>query len=72
MRFSAQWEIFTVEYKMEEDFFAESSFFVGERDISKQIFLRPRPAARARCAGVSVSLLAARQAKEAKSFLSGE
>jgi hypothetical protein len=23
---------------MEEDFFAESSFFVGERDISRQIF----------------------------------
>ena len=50
MRFSARWRIFTVEYKMEEDFFAESSFFVGEKDISKRILLRPRPAARARCA----------------------
>lgn len=30
MRFSARWRIFIVEYDMEEDFFAESSFFVGE------------------------------------------
>jgi hypothetical protein len=49
---------------MEEDFFAESSFFVGERDISRQIFLRALTLRLRRAFAVHIYAYSLRHGKE--------